>query len=235
MTGQDRAPMSNGRTGKADGRMVRPPARLAHESTDGLRKLDERFSSLERCDDPRQLRVETPQQLHATSIPDSDPHDGRTAVQEEVNDEVLVLCDDHRARFRSPRTNARIGSPLQPEIGDMLSPVAARLDVARQRWWELGVYEKAQSRAPQDRVVVLLGRKLQNRGDVLGFEVGIVRQDLFTRGASSEEVEHVLHTDAKTSNAWTAPANVGTYCDPVERAHTRIVARLSLITLPRGG
>lgn len=198
-----------------------------------LRELDECFSSLERCDDPPKLRVETPQQLHTTSVPDSDPHDGRTVVQEEVDDEVLVLRDDHRARFRSPRTNLRIRSPLQTEISDMFGLVAARLDVARQRWWKLGVYEKAQSRAPQDEVVVLLGRKLQDRGDVLGFEVGIVREDLFTRGAGSEKVEQVLHADAKASDARTATANVGTHCDPVERAHIGIVARPGAVKVAR--
>jgi hypothetical protein len=75
-------------------------------------------------------------------------------------------------------------------------------------------------------VIILLGRELQDRDDVLGFEIRIVRQDLFARGARSEQVEHVLDADTEPSNAWTAPANVGTHCDPVERALARIVARL---------
>jgi hypothetical protein len=48
-----------------------------------------------------------------------------------------------------------------------VSVVAARVDEARERRRELGVNEKAQSCAPQDRVIVLLGRKLQDRDDVL--------------------------------------------------------------------
>ena len=38
-------------------------------------------------------------------------------------------------------------------------------------------------------------------GDVFGLEKGIVSQDLFPRRARGEEIEHVLHTNAKPTNA----------------------------------
>jgi len=196
-----------------------------------LRQLDQRFSSLERRYDFRQFRVEATQQLRATSIADADPHDRRPIVQDVVHREVLVLGHDHGVGFRSPRADPRIRSPLQRQISHVFSLVATRFNVARKRRRELSVDEKAQSCAPQDRVIVLLGRELQDRGDVLRFKVGIIRQDLFTRGAGSEQVEHVLHADAQTANARTASANVGTDGDPIERIHTDIVARLGLVTL----
>ena len=85
--------------------------------------------------------------------------------------------------------------------------------------WDLGVDQKAQSRGPQDGVVVLSGGKLQHGGDVLGPRVRIVRQNLFARGSARKEVEHVLHTEAQTTNRRTTAAHIRAQCDSVKRAH----------------
>lgn len=55
----------------------------------------------------------------------------------------------------------------------MIRPVAEQFDAACQRGRKLGVYEKAQSCAPQHRVVVLLGGELEHRGKVLGLEIRV--------------------------------------------------------------
>ena len=195
----------------------------------GSRELDEPLSSFERRDDLGQPRVEAAQQLGATGIADPDPDDGRAAVQQLVHGEILVLRHDHCARFRSPCTNPRIRGPLQTEVSYVFSLVALRFQLARERRRELGVDEEAQSRAPQDRVVVLPGGKLQHCGDVFGFEVWVVCENLLARSAGSKEVEHVLHADAQATNARTAPADVWAYRNAVERAHGSIVARLRLV------
>jgi hypothetical protein len=104
------------------------------------------------------------QQLRGTSIADPDPDDGRAAVRQLVHSEVLVLGHNDCARFRSPRTNLRVRGSLQTEIGYVFSYVASRFQLARECRRELGVDEKAQSRAPQDGVVVLPGGKLQHCG-----------------------------------------------------------------------
>lgn len=106
--------------------------------------------------------------------------------------------------------------------------VAERFNLLCERRRELRVDEKAQSCAPQDWVIVLLGRELQDRSDVLGFKVGIVRQNLVTRGACSEEIQDVFYSDAEPTNARTTATHIGPYRDPVDRAHTAIVARRGL-------
>ncbi len=55
----------------------------------------------------------------------------------------------------------------------VFSPLASRLQLARERRRELRVDEKAQSSAPQDGVVVLPGGELQHCGDVLGFKIAL--------------------------------------------------------------
>ena len=150
-------------------------------------------------------------------------------MQQLVHGEILVLRHDHCARFRSPRTNSRIRGPLQTEVSYVFSLVASRFQLARERRRELGVDEEAQSGGPQDGVVVLPGGKLQHCGDVFGFEVWVVCENLLARSASSKEIEHVLHADAQATNARTAPADVWAHCNAVERAHRSIVARLRLV------
>ena len=106
----------------------------------------------------------------------------------------------------------------------MVRVMAERCDLSCERGRKLGVYEKAQSRAPQDGVIVLLGGELQDRGDVLGFKVGIIRQNLFARGARSEQVQDVLHADPQPANGRATTAHITIYCDPIKCAHGDIVA-----------
>lgn len=80
-------------------------------------------------------------------------------------------------------------------------------------------------------MVVLPGGELQHCGDVLGFEVRIVRENLLPRHTRGKEVEDILHPDAQATNARTAPADLWAHCDAVERAQTAVVARLDLIAL----
>lgn len=106
----------------------------------------------------------------------------------------------------------------------MVRVMAERWNLSCERRRKLGVYENAQSRAPQDGVIVLLGGELQDRGDVLGFKVGIIRQNLFARGASSEEVQDVLYADPQSTNGRATTAHIRIHCDPIKRAHGKIVA-----------
>src|SRR5690606_33424943 len=115
------------------------------------------------------------------------------------------------------------------EVSYVFSVVASRFQLARERRRELGVDEESQSGGPQDGVVVLPGGKLQHCGDVFGFEVWVVCENLFARSAGSKEVEHVLHADAQPTNARTAAADVWAHRNAVERAHRFIVARLRLL------
>src|SRR6185436_16249343 len=68
-------------------------------------------------------------------------------------------------------------------------------------------------------MVVLAGSKLQNCGDIVRFEIGIVRKDLLTHGTGGEEFEHILYTNTKTTNGRTAAANVCGHGDSIQRTH----------------
>jgi len=72
---------------------------------------------------------------------------------------------------------------------------------------------------PAARVIVLARREFQDGRDVFGFEVRIIGQDLFPSRASGQEIEHILHTNAKAANARATAANVWTDRDSVNRAH----------------
>lgn len=52
-------------------------------------------------------------------LPIRNPHDGRSAGQQDVYGEILVLRDDRRVRFRSSCANARNWSCLWTQVGDM--------------------------------------------------------------------------------------------------------------------
>ena len=88
---------------------------------------------------------------------------------------------------------------------------------------ELSVDEEAQSSVPKDRMIVLSGRELQDRGDVVGLEIGIVRENLLAGSTGGEEIEDILHADAEAANTRTPPADIRTDRNPVDRAHTSIV------------
>lgn len=68
-------------------------------------------------------------------------------------------------------------------------------------------------------MIVLAGGEFEYCRDVFWFEVGVVGQDLVARRAGGQEVEHILHTNAKATNARAAAANVGSHRDSVYRAH----------------
>jgi hypothetical protein len=53
---------------------------------------------------------------------------------------------------------------------------------------QLGVNEEAHLRAPQDWVIVLARGKLQYRRDVVTLEIGVVREDFFSRRARGQEI-----------------------------------------------
>lgn len=55
--------------------------------------------------------------------------------------------------------------------------------------------------------------------DVIGLQVGIVRQDLFTGRARSQEIEHFLDADPQASDAGSAPAHGQVDGDAIVRTH----------------
>ena len=107
----------------------------------------------------------------------------------------------------------------------MLGRVAERFNAPRQRRWQLSVDEKAQSRAPQDGVIVLASGEFEYCCDVFGFEIGIIGQDLFPRRTGRQKVEDVLHADAKAADAWAATAHARGHRDSVYRAHVLSTVR----------
>lgn len=84
---------------------------------------------------------------------------------------------------------------------------------------QLRVDDEAHLRVPQDRVIVLARRKRQDRGDVLGLEIGIVGEDLVVCRTGSQEVEDVLDADAETTNTRAASAHRWIDSDAIECAH----------------
>jgi hypothetical protein len=103
-------------------------------------------------------------------------------------------------------------------------------DPSGERRRKLGVHEKAQSRAPQDGVVALPGRKFQYGRNVFRLEIGIVGEDLFSRRAGRQEIEHVLHSNSQTSNARTSAAYTGGHRNSIYRAHFDSALILALDT-----
>jgi hypothetical protein len=101
----------------------------------------------------------------------------------------------------------------------MVGRVAERFNLPSKRRRKLSVDQEAQSCAPQHRMIVLAGSKLQDGRDVFGFEVRIVGQDLFPRGASGQQIEYILHTNAKAANTRATTADVRSHCDSIDRAH----------------
>ena len=137
-----------------------------------------------------------------------------------------LVAFDLQSHIRGARANLIIGCLLRAMVSHMFRRMAERFNSSCECRRELSVDEKPQSCAPQHGVIVLLRGELQDRGDVVGLEIGIVRQDLFAGGAGSQEIEHVLDADTQTANARTAATNVGTHRDALDRAHTMIVTWL---------
>ena len=130
------------------------------------RDLDERLTSFQRDDNRAEVGFDAAQQFHPPRVSDPNPDDGRTFLQNPANREVLIFCHDHGVGLRCVAANRIVGRSRKPTIEDMLGRVAECFDAPRQRRWQLSVDEKAQSRAPQDRVIVLAGGEFQYCRDV---------------------------------------------------------------------
>src|SRR5262245_50407242 len=74
---------------------------------------------------------------------------------------------------------------------------------------------RATTREESDSVsmIALTRREFEHRGDVVSFEIRIVRQDFLARRASGKQVEYVLHADAETADARAATADIRTHRD----------------------
>jgi hypothetical protein len=70
-------------------------------------------------------------------------------------------------------------------------------------------------------MIVLPGGELEDCGDVVSFEIGIVRQDLVARRTSSKELENVLYTDAEPTNTRATTAHVRRHRDSIQGTHIR--------------
>jgi len=99
----------------------------------------------------------------------------------------------------------------------VLRSVAQRFEPTGQGRRELGVDQQPQLGAPQDRVVVLKRRKLQDRRDVVGLQIVVVLEDLVASCTGGQEVEHILHPDAKAPDARTPAAYSRVDGNPVNR------------------
>jgi hypothetical protein len=94
-----------------------------------------------------------------------------------------------------------------------------RLHLSCERGGQLSVDEKAQSRFPQDWVIVLASGEFEHRRDVVGLEIWIVSEDLLACGAGGKQVEHVFHSDTEATNTRAAAAHIRSHRDSFYRAH----------------
>jgi hypothetical protein len=111
----------------------------------------------------------------------------------------------------------------------MVGQMAEHFNPPRECRRELSVDEKAQSCAPEDGVIVLAGGEFEYRGYIFGFEIGIVGEDLFPRRPGGQEIEHVLHTNAKATNGRAATADIRIHRDSVYSAHSLTPGRVARI------
>jgi hypothetical protein len=192
-----------------------------------LCELHDRFASFERGNDLREFRFKSREQRRATRVTYSHPNNRRSFVQKSMDREVLVLRHDRGSNVGGVFSNLAVRRLRPSAIEDVLRAVSERFNASCERRRELSVDEKAQSCAPQNRVIVLPGRELKNCGDVVSFEIRIVRENLLAAGTRSQEIEHVLHADAKTPNTRPATTDVRIHGNSFDRAHTSIVDRLN--------
>ena len=121
--------------------------------------------------------------------------------------QMLVLGDSDRADAGRMVADRIINRCRKATIHHVLGRVAERLNPPRERRWQLSVDEKAQSRAPQDGVIVLAGGEFQYCGDVFRFEVRIVRKNLLARLACGEQSEQPRHRKPQPAYTWFSGAN----------------------------
>jgi hypothetical protein len=117
-----------------------------------------------------------------------------------VNDEVLILRADDSAERRGIRSNRLVGSRQQATVRHMLAIGTQGLKTPREGWRELRIHQEAQSCAPQDGMIILPRCEFQNGRNVLGFEIGIIHEDFVRGRAGGQQVEYVLHPDAKPAS-----------------------------------
>jgi hypothetical protein len=73
---------------------------------------------------------------------------------------------------------------------------------------------------------VLPCREFQNSGDVVGFQVRIVRKDLVARRTCGQQLQDILHANTETTNGRTTATNVRADRDSLYRTHVQgIVTR----------
>ena len=181
--------------------------------------FNERLALFESGDDRREISLDAIEQFRFTRVADPNPDHCRALLQNPPDSKVLVLGNDDCAGTRRVAADRIVCRRREPAIDYMLGRVAQRLNPSRERRWELSIYEKAQSRAPQDGMIVLAGGEFEDGRNVVGFEVRVISQDLFASGAGREKVEHVLHTNAEPPNTGAATADTGSHRDSVYRAH----------------
>jgi len=74
----------------------------------------------------------------------------------------------------------------------------------------------APSGHPNYRMVCLAGSKLQRGGDVISLEVGIIMEDILTRGATCKQLQDVRNPHAKPPYTGPSPAHFRVCRDSLE-------------------
>ena len=131
--------------------------------------------------DPRQQRLEPIQQGLAARIAHSQPNDDGSAVAALALTilEILVLGDNDRANLLRMVPDFRIGRRLQPQIGHMFRCVTAIVQQSCERRRQLGIdHESHESPGQEHGMIRFPGRKFEAGHYILGFQIGVVLQDL---------------------------------------------------------
>ena len=128
-----------------------------------------------------------------------------TADTSLIDCEVFILRNDHGSDLGGLFPNIFVRRGQQSTVSNVLSAVSERFNSSSERWGELSVDEKPPSCAPQNWMIVLLGGELEDRCDVVGLEIRIVREDLFVAGPGGKEVEHECEGRECTDGRHTHP------------------------------
>jgi hypothetical protein len=183
------------------------------------RDLNQSLTSFQCRNNCTEIHVEAPQQVGLARVSKSNPHDLRTPAEHPEHGEIFVLGHDDGGSGLGVPPDVVVFRAGEADIEHMLGYVAECLNPPRQRRRQLRVDEESQLCVPKNGVIVLTGGEFQHRRDVFVFEVGIVAENLFSGRASSEQIEHVLHTDTEPANAWTTATHFGIRRDSVNAAH----------------
>src|SRR5204863_9418278 len=74
-------------------------------------------------------------------------------------------------------------------------------------------------RAPEDGVVALPRGELEHGGDVIGFEIGIVGENLGSIRPGRQEIQHIFHTNAHATDGRPAAADMRVDGNAVDLGH----------------